>query len=66
MNSIDPLNEYAWYNKGMMLCRLERHEEAVWPTERALKISPQNAHVWHNKGVALKRLEARFAFAAAG
>lgn len=54
----------------MMLCALERFEDAVSSFETALEIDPKNAHAWHNKGVALSRLgwdtEARFAFSCAG
>lgn len=68
--SLDSKNAEAWYNRGMVFCRLERYEDAVDSLNKALEIDPQSADAWHNKGVALKRLgreaEARFAFACPG
>jgi lipoprotein NlpI len=50
------MHEDALYNKGVILCMLERYEEAIWSFKSALEINPQNTHAWHNRGVALKLL----------
>ena len=47
---------HIWCNKGVVLGKLGRHEEAIECYDKALKINPQYAMAWRNKGVALKDL----------
>jgi tetratricopeptide (TPR) repeat protein len=46
-----------WYNKGVALDHVERHEEAIECFDKALEINPKDANVWYNKGVTLENLE---------
>jgi tetratricopeptide (TPR) repeat protein len=43
-------------NKGVVLSRLGRYDEAIDAYDRALNINPDYSIVWNNKGVVLSRL----------
>ena len=43
-----------WYNKGIVLCKVERRvEEAVQCYNKALEIDPKYVDAWYGKGDAL-------------
>jgi len=46
----------AWYEKGKLLHRLGRVEEALEAFERVISINPENNDGWYNKGVCLTKL----------
>jgi tetratricopeptide (TPR) repeat protein len=53
----------AWYNKGLILCKIGRKEEAKNAFEEALKafeksleVQPEDVNTWYNKGVILSKL----------
>ena len=54
---LKPNYEDAWYNKGVNLGKLERHNEAIACYDKALDLNPNDEKAWHNKGVMLERLE---------
>jgi tetratricopeptide (TPR) repeat protein len=45
-----------WNNKGVVLSRLDRYNEAIEAYDNALKIKPDYSSAWNNKGVVLSRL----------
>jgi tetratricopeptide (TPR) repeat protein len=45
-----------WFEKGIDLGELGRHNEAITCFNKALEIDPQLASAWYNKGVALGNL----------
>ncbi len=47
----------AWNNKGLLLARQKRYQEAIIAYERASAIAPKSAAPWSNRGIALVRLE---------
>jgi tetratricopeptide (TPR) repeat protein len=54
---IDPNYADAWYNKGVTLYRLGKHnDEAIQCYDKAIEIDPNYADAWYNKGVTLYRL----------
>jgi len=50
---IDPQNEKAWYNKGTMLLKIRKLDDAVSSFEKVLNINPKNSYALFNKGLAL-------------
>ena len=48
---------WAWYDKGDILHKLKRYEEAVAAFDRAIELDDKNAWAWHEKGQALYDLE---------
>ena len=50
---IEPLNYFAWANKGLILKKLDRREEAILCYDRAIQIQPNYPNSWFNKGVLL-------------
>ena len=46
----------GWNNKGNLLIRLGRAEDAIWCFEQALTINPGFAMAWNGKGAALASL----------
>jgi tetratricopeptide (TPR) repeat protein len=50
---LDPLNYYAWVNKGLILKKLDQRNEALLCYDRAIKIQPNHPNSWFNKGVLL-------------
>jgi tetratricopeptide (TPR) repeat protein len=53
---IDPLNYLAWSNKGLILKKLARGEDAVLCYDKAIEINPKFPNAWFNKGVLLGTL----------
>jgi tetratricopeptide (TPR) repeat protein len=45
-----------WYNSGLILHRLGRHQEAIDSYNRALKLQPNQEEVWYNRGNILYEL----------
>ncbi len=52
----DPNYASAWYNKGLSLANLSKHQEAITCYDKALDIDPNYANAWNNKGNALAKL----------
>ncbi|MDQ3967043.1 MAG: tetratricopeptide repeat-containing serine protease family protein, partial [Thermoproteota archaeon] len=52
----DPNYANAWYNKGLALDNLGKHQEAIACYDNALEIDPNCANPWNNKGNALANL----------
>ncbi len=50
---IEPLNYFAWANKGLILKKIDRREEAILCYDRAISIQPDFPNSWFNKGVLL-------------
>lgn len=51
--SLNPKNDYAWGDRGLMLDKLGRRDEAIDSFSKALLIDSSNSITWHNKGLAL-------------
>jgi tetratricopeptide (TPR) repeat protein len=51
-----PNNVEAWFNKGVALGKLGRHDEALNAIEKAIELKPDYIDAWFNKGVALDKL----------
>ncbi len=51
------MSETEWNNKGVVLSKLGRHEEAIKALEKAIEINPQNDRAWFGKAVVLGELE---------
>jgi tetratricopeptide (TPR) repeat protein len=54
--AIDPTDVGCWYNRALLLTKLQRLEEAVISYERALAIDPDNDSCWHNQALLLEQL----------
>jgi tetratricopeptide (TPR) repeat protein len=50
---LEPLNYFAWANKGLILKKIDRREEAILCYDRAISIQPDFPNSWFNKGVLL-------------
>jgi tetratricopeptide (TPR) repeat protein len=50
---LDPLNYLAWSNKGLILKKLNRKEDAIACYDKAIEINPKFPNAWFNKGVLL-------------
>ena len=55
--SLEPNHAAAHFNKGFVLDKLGRYDEAAASYERAVELEPDNAKAYNNRGVALARLE---------
>jgi tetratricopeptide (TPR) repeat protein len=53
---IDPRNDLAWGDKGLILDKLTRLDESLVAFSNAIKINRNNAITWNNNGLALLRL----------
>jgi tetratricopeptide (TPR) repeat protein len=51
-----PNNARAWYNKGNVLEKLGKHEEAMRSYDNAVEIQPEYYNAWNNKGNVLHKL----------
>ena len=69
MNNLEKYLMEYWINKGIVLAKQGKYDEAILVLDKAIQINPQLAEAWHNKGVALRLLgrttEADAAFAKA-
>ena len=54
---IDRNYTYAWYNKGLALGNLGRHEAALEAYDKALEINPDLTEPQTNRDILLKRIE---------
>ncbi len=50
-------NSDLWSNYGALLNNLERYDEAIKATDKAISLGKTNAHAWYVKGYALEKLE---------
>ena len=50
---MEPEYAKAWYNRGIALGNLGRHEESLAAYERAVVLKPACCEAWNNRGVAL-------------
>lgn len=50
MIKLDGKDAVAWFNKGLALGILERHEEALEAFSKSTELDPENAVAWHSKG----------------
>ncbi len=50
---LDPQFADAWSEKGVVLSSLDRYEEAVKASEKALEINPKSAKAWFSKALGL-------------
>ncbi len=58
VTEIDPDNENAWYNMGLLKIReFRQNEEALHAFKRSTEINPSNDDAWSQKGLALARLD---------
>jgi tetratricopeptide (TPR) repeat protein len=51
-----PNNARAWYNKGVALAIVGKHEEAMRSYDNAVEIQPECYDAWNNKGNVLQKL----------
>lgn len=51
--AIEPLNYIAWVNKGLILKKIGKHDDALLCFDRAISLKPENHKGWYNKGVLL-------------
>jgi tetratricopeptide (TPR) repeat protein len=49
--SINPLDYFSHYNRGIVLLRLNRHAEAMAALNRAIEIKPGDADAHYNRGI---------------
>jgi tetratricopeptide (TPR) repeat protein/predicted amidohydrolase len=56
ITQINPCFIEGWYNRGVVLEKLGRYDEAVKCYDEAIRINPNFAKAWLNKGVALGKL----------
>jgi tetratricopeptide (TPR) repeat protein len=49
-------NAGAWYNKGIVLAKLDRTDDAISAYDMALNIDPAFGTAWNNKGNIFARL----------
>jgi tetratricopeptide (TPR) repeat protein len=52
----DANNANAWYNKGILLFKMCRYQDARNSFAQAADIDPEFAEAWYNKGIALMTL----------
>ena len=52
-----PKNAAAHNNYANVLCRLNRHAEAIPSYDRAIALSPHDAQAYYHRGLALMKLE---------
>ena len=51
--TIDPRHAKVYYNKGIALADLGRHEEAIAAYDKAIEIVPDYSKAFYNKGISL-------------
>ena len=54
---IDPLNSNTWYNKGMILEKMERHNDALEAYGRAIDLNEDLERAWLRQGYVLMMAE---------
>jgi tetratricopeptide (TPR) repeat protein len=50
---IDPQNDFAWGDRGLILDKQDRIEESLASFSKAIEINPNNPITWLNKGLTL-------------
>jgi tetratricopeptide (TPR) repeat protein len=50
---LEPLNYFAWVNKGLILKKLDNRDDALMCYDRAISINSDYPNAWFNKGVLL-------------
>ena len=53
---LDQNNTRPWTNKGNVLGKLERNNEAITYFDKAIELDPKNINAWNNKLTTLKKL----------
>ncbi|MCX6689917.1 MAG: tetratricopeptide repeat protein [Methanoregula sp.] len=53
----DANNPNAWYNKGILLFKMCRYQDARNSFAQATDIDPEFVEAWYNKGIALMNLK---------
>jgi len=51
--SFNPKDYWSWYNRGVVLSKLNRYEEAIESNDHALSINPQDSDSWLNRSINL-------------
>jgi len=54
--NFDETSDSAWNNKGVVLTKLGKYNEALDSFDNALKINPGVSNIWLNRGIALVKL----------
>lgn len=54
---INPKNDFAWGDRGLMLDKQGKRNDALESFSKALEINPSNSITWHNKGLTFIKLE---------
>ena len=54
---LKPEDAKAWYNRGIVLAKLERYDEALEAHDKAIELKPDYADARYNKGVTLGALD---------
>lgn len=50
---LEPLNYFGWVNKGLILKKMDKREDALLCYDKAIQIQPDYPNSWFNKGVLL-------------
>jgi tetratricopeptide (TPR) repeat protein len=53
---LNPVNDSAWYNRGVALSNLGCHEDEIDSYDKALQLNPDKDSAWYNRGNALDKL----------
>ncbi len=51
--TVDPRHAKVYYNKGIALADLNRHNDAILAYDKAIEIVPNYAKAYYNKGISL-------------
>ncbi|GHT44668.1 hypothetical protein AGMMS49965_20760 [Bacteroidia bacterium] len=54
---LNPNNPRAWHNKGFLLEKLNKKEEALQCYDNSIEINPDNWGAWNNKGTLFSKLD---------
>ena len=54
---LNPKNEQAWFDKGIVLRKLENYKGALEAFDEVTAISPENEEAWFNKAIVLSSLK---------
>jgi tetratricopeptide (TPR) repeat protein len=57
MIQLQPDDEEAWFQRGFVLYKLQRYEEAIASYDRAIEFNALDAEAWGNRGGVLLMLQ---------